>query len=301
MCELKFGIYDYEGVIAIASPQKGGKMKALGFISSIILVGAALVSSVSQAQTCTDPLRNQEVCQSMRHMKSQILGLGAQRDLMQINYPLLKELATEINYVSTNVKDKVRIDDPSHIGGLIAISGMSEELIRQSSANSTESLMVANRIQTQCASCHAKENPASGYNWGKIFKNDWPQFYTKCNEFDRNPYRCKSMHGMFSAYSNFFTASQLGRENFELARLNALEIARIAGDLKEKGIFHEGGLALITEVNQKALSVAKLAEQKDPETFPKALAITESCMQCHSDRNNYMNVNLKVSPFAKVK
>lgn len=274
-------------------------MKTIFLLATAIL--STMVSLSSVAQTCSDPLRNHEVCQSMRHMKSQILGLGAQRDLMQINYPLLKEIAEEIKFVTTNVKDKVQLDDPSHIGGLVALQGMSEELIRQANAKSTEALMVANRIQTQCASCHAKENPASGYNWGKIFKNDWPQFYTKCNEFDRNPYRCKSMHGMFSAYSNFFTATQMGRENFLLAKLNALEIARIASDLKEKGIFHEGGLALITEVNQKAVEVAKLANNNDPETFTKAIAITESCMQCHADRNNYMNVNIKTSPFKVIK
>ncbi len=259
----------------------------MGFIK-ILMVALLSSAVVAKADICNDPLRQSDLCHEMRHMRSQILGLGAQRDLMQINYPLMAKISSEIQGVTGRVLEKLKVEDPNHVGGIIGIQFLATEMATTAAENNSDTFITANKIQAQCMNCHNKENPSSGKKWNEVFKKDWSQFYNTCNEFDRNPYRCKSMYGMLSAYSSLFTASQLGREDFDLVKLNAKEISRIAQDLKVKQMFH-GSEIIMARVEAEAGAVAELAEQKDATAFQRAVGITQACMQCHADRANVSN------------
>lgn len=263
-------------------------------IIGMILIGMGLNA---KAEICSDPLRNQDTCREMRHLRSQVLELGAQRDLMQVNYPYLNKIGIEIEGITERVIEKMKVEDPTHVGGLLGIQTLTTQMNKASSAGNAESFALANKIQTQCATCHSKDNVTNtGRSWSSIFKNDWSSFYKNCNEYDRNPYRCKSMYGMLSAYSSFFTAFQLGREDYEFTKMGAKEIVRIASDLKAKQMFH-GTEAIISKVESDASEVATLAENKDPSVFTKAVAITQTCMQCHADRLNMHSNLVSLKPF----
>lgn len=264
-------------------------------ILKLILI-SSLMGSLAHASVCGDPLRQKEVCLEMKHLRSQILVLGAQRDLLQVNYPYLQNIGIELQGISTRVKSRIFNSDPEHATELVGLGRMANHLIEASANGRPDALVISNNIQKQCATCHAKENPVSDIKWDDIFKNDWSVFYAKCNQADRNPYTCKSMHGMLSSISTFFTASQLGLENYEATKLGAKEIERLSQDLTQKQFLHGGEVAL-SLIEMKAREVAELADQKNPEAFSKAVAITQVCMQCHADRPQPLNTKISFNKF----
>lgn len=257
----------------------------LTFLKSLILsMVALLVSPLAMADSCSDPSRQQDVCREMKHLRSQILVLGAERDLMQINYNLLDQVGQEIVSGAGRALNNISLSDENHAGGLIGVQAIAMDLREQAKNKSGEALITANKIQQQCATCHSSAQSTSGHSWDDIFKSDWSVFYKKCNSPERNPYRCKSMHGMFSYYSGFFTAQQLGIKNYELTELEAKRITSIAADLRANNLVH-GLEDLIGKTAIDAAEVAQLAAQKNPEAFDRALALTQTCMKCHADRS----------------
>lgn len=248
-----------------------------------LIIISVFIGSLAHAGVCGDPLRQKEVCMEMKYLGSQLLVLGAQRDLLQVNYPYLQQVGLEIQGISLRVKNAANASDPNHAAGLLGVETLSNDLVNLAANKKVEAFVIANNIQKQCASCHSKENPASDIKWDDIFKNDWSAFYTKCNQEDRNPYTCKSMYGMLSSVSTFFTASQLGLENYEATKQGALEIERLSQDLIQKQFLH-GGEEILTSIELKAKELVELAEQKNPEAFTKTLALNQVCMQCHADR-----------------
>ncbi len=92
------------------------------------------------------------------------------------------------------------------------------------------------------------------------------------------------MNGMMTAYASVFSATQLGRQNFASLKQSALELGRIATDLKEKKMFH-GAESMMDEVQSRAAEVVELANQEKVEAFEKGQLMTQSCMQCHGNMN----------------
>ncbi|MEY4615189.1 MAG: hypothetical protein RJB66_149 [Pseudomonadota bacterium] len=240
-------------------------------------------SSFALADTCDDPSRMPAVCREMRHLRSQILLLGAQRDTLQINYDLLKVVAEEMKAGSSRAIGHLK-GDSTHGIGLVGVQALAFDLIDEATQKKGDAFVTANKIQQQCNNCHNNASPTSGHRWDDIFKSDWSVIYKKCNSPERNPLLCKNMHAMFSYYSGFFTAYQLGVQNFELTERSAIEIAKIAITLKENNLLHGLGETM-DSVATEAKEVAQLAKNKDPDTFTRALAITQSCMRCHADRD----------------
>lgn len=264
-------------------PKSGGIMSSIFSVSLVFVMSSLIFINGALADTCDDPARQPLVCREMRHLRSQLLVLGAQRDTMQINFELLGLVGAEIKAGTNRALGHLGSGDPSHSVGLIGVQAIANDLIEQSSKADGEALLTANRIQQQCSTCHTPTAPTSGYRWDEIFKSDWSAFYNKCNSVDRNPYRCKSMHAMFSYYSGFFTAYQLGIKNYELTEKLAQQIARVAKDLKNNHLIH-GLENLLSGVETDALEVAQLAADKNPEAFDRSMAITQTCMKCHADR-----------------
>ncbi len=252
------------------------------FIGIAILITFGAVPSVF-ADSCSDPTRQQDVCREMKHLRSQVLVLGAQRDLMQINFDLLGKIGEEVQAGSRRALSRLTVTDESHSAGLIGVQAIALDLVEQAKEKNGDALATANRIQQQCNTCHNSAAPTSGHKWEDIFKNDWSVYYSKCNQSDRNPYRCKSMHAMFSYYSGFFTAYPLGIKNYELTGMLAHEIAQVAEQLQKNNLVH-GVDDLMTKVSQDAKEIEVLAAEKNPETFDRAMALTQTCMQCHADR-----------------
>jgi hypothetical protein len=62
-----------------------------------LIFSAIFLGSIAASALCNDPVGDQKACKEMRHLRSQVFTLGEQRDLMQINYPLLGEVGKEIN------------------------------------------------------------------------------------------------------------------------------------------------------------------------------------------------------------
>lgn len=266
--------------------------------NGLLILISILFGLTAQANMCNDPLRQQDVCLNMRHLRSQILALGAQRDLMQVNYVFLAALGDEMDQVANSVKERIQLENPDHLIGLVTVQVLAQQMKAQALNKSFDALASANKIQNQCMTCHANDKPDSGYKWDDVFKSDWSAFYKKCNATDRNPYLCKSMHGMLSAYSNIFTSMQASRQNYNLILNSAREIERISGDLISKNIFHQGGESIIKSVNDRARETAELAEKEDPESMTRGFSITEACMQCHADRDRFVRTEIVINPFS---
>ncbi|MEY4617726.1 MAG: hypothetical protein RJB66_2686 [Pseudomonadota bacterium] len=244
------------------------------------LFTAILFFNTANASLCSDPLTG-ELCYNMRYLRSQVMALGEQRELMQVNYPYMGSIAGEINAITQNLAES-KLLGTDHQEGIMAVMSQAQTLSQYANNQDPMTLTVANTIQKKCATCHSQTAATSGIGWDQIFKNDWDVISKNCNKEGRTPYLCKSMNGMMSAYSGIFAASQLGRQNFATLRMSAMEIARIAADLKEKKMMH-GSDIMVGEVHLRAEETVQLASQERPEAFEKGLLITQSCMQCHGN------------------
>lgn len=217
----------------------------------------------------------------MRYLRSQVMALGEQRELMQVNYPYLGVIAQEINDITTYLAQGHLIGS-DHQPGIMAIQAQVQTLTRQANSQDPMALSTANTIQKKCATCHAQASATSGVGWDQIFKNDWETIARNCNKEGRTPYLCRSMNGMMSAYAGIYSAANLGRQNYAALKQSAMEIARIAADLREKKMMH-GSDEMVGEVHLRAEEVIQLATQQKPEAFEKGMFITQSCMQCHGN------------------
>jgi hypothetical protein len=220
------------------------------------------------------------VCLKMRHLRASVNALDAQRELMQITPNYLVSLGV----VLLNTAQKVRADYgfgiPEHLMGLSGIEKLSRDLTAQAAANNVEMLKTANLIRNQCASCHATSNHVGGVDWDNIFDYDWNAIAAHCNSSEANPYLCKSMNGMLSAYGYLITGYQAGLPDFAMTRQAAEEIARILVDLKAKGFNHLPE-ELRAQAEAEAREVSAMAADKNPDVFLRATQITNACQKCH--------------------
>jgi cytochrome c553 len=251
----------------------------LNFIS---LLGVLLSSSGLMASQCDNPLMKDELCFKMRHLRSQVMALGAQRELMQVNYPYLTILGKEVLFLANSIPP-ASVTELGHPEGLDGLKIGSQSLIDLASQQDPLALAAANTLQKKCASCHNQTGPSGGHSWDKIFKHDWEQVTKNCAREGRVPYLCKSMNGLLSAFATVLTGPNADRKDFEGLRLSALEISRIAGDLKAKNMLH-GSEESMNAVEAKANLTAQQASESNDQAFETAREITTGCMECHASR-----------------
>jgi len=253
-------------------------MKRLILVCLISLAGFA---NSAMGSLCSDPLKG-ELCYNMHYLRSQVMALGAQRELMQVNYPYMNSIAQEITDITRYLSDG-RLIGAEHRAGIEVVMNHAQTLALQAKNQDPAAMSAASMIQKKCATCHSSSASApGGIGWSDIFANDWDNITKNCSKEGRNPYLCRSMNGMMSAYSGIFEGSQLGRKNFKAVELSAAEVARIAGDLRDKRMVH-GSDVMFGEVFLKAKEVEQLALESRPEAFEKGVLITSSCMQCHGN------------------
>lgn len=248
----------------------------------LVIAGMTLVASnaFAEAGLCSDPLRQQDVCYRMKHLRSQINMLDAQRDLMQLNYPYLNAVGGDMKSLVGDILTRIRGMGEQHIRGLKEIERMAGTLETKAAGKDPDSLVLANQIRSKCLSCHASGSPSSGYDWKDISRNNWDDITKKCNAAFRNPYRCKNMYGMLTNYGYFLTALDADGENYEMAKMAAKEIVKVSKDLRNRGMVHAGE-APLKDVQSKAAAVERMAHAKDPQTFFEGAGIAQGCVACH--------------------
>jgi hypothetical protein len=248
----------------------------LKLLSLLWVFGTAL-SSTALAGICDDPLRHQETCYKMKSLASQIEILDAQRDLMQVNFPLLQSIGGEVQTVVKAVRE---VNPGPHMNALASVDWVANQLASEAERGDVKALSSANKLKNHCLACHSPTNPISGIRWQEISAHSWDSIVADCHSRAANPYLCKSMHGMRSVLRYYMDGYNSGVQTFVMMKETAREIKRIATDLIEKGFFH-GSTDDLEKVKISAEELLAMANAQDPMTFPKASGMSESCLKCH--------------------
>ena len=284
---------------------RGGIMKSIQMFIMIIVLHLG-VQNVFAFGVCDDPLRDSEVCRKMHHLRSQVNLLEAQRDLMQVNYGLTNVLARDMYDLTSDLL--LNNNQTGKLSNLEFVRIALAPVIEYSSASDNRALSAANQIHRQCTACHSQGNPQSGVPWSQIAQMTWGGILMKCNEEQivfhdratqgqttgpvetlpksygevRNPYRCKSMHGMFSNLEYFMTGYNINRVNYEMTYMAAGEIARIASDLEAHRMVHENDNDLLGNIYAMATELQLAAQNRDPSTGQRGNNLSSNCLRCHS-------------------
>jgi hypothetical protein len=250
----------------------------------LLLVGLMIFGGTTQAAAsmCTSSDKP-EVCYNMRHLRASINALDAQRELMQVNPGYLAALGLALRDTAVYIRSIIGPGIPEHHMGLSGVERLGGELATQAATMNTDMLKTANVIRNQCATCHGPANPNGGVDWDRVFNYDWQQITEHCNTAERNPYLCRSMNGMLSAYGYLLTGHDAKKRDFTMTRQAADEIARILVDLRTKGFNHMPE-ELRSQAEADARVIAQMAMEKNPEVFERATRMTNACQECHERR-----------------
>lgn len=251
----------------------------------LFLCAFSLVSTVSHAGTCDDPLRSSQTCYEMQNLRSHILMLEAQRDLMQVNYPYINVISNSLANRTDEMLRTLPSDFKDHEASLKGLVIEAQTISKMAEQRDSNVFQRTNTIRSQCMSCHNTNSASSGYRWTDIFKTDWSKIVARCNSAGRNPYMCKQMHGMITNYAYINSAFFSQKSDNEVLSQSAAEIARIAKDLLDNNFQHVSQ-NFFTEVQVRAKAAAQAARKSDPSALEKAQAITQSCLECHGSTSN---------------
>lgn len=233
---------------------------------------------------CDDPTRNTVICEEMSHLQAQIFVLDAQRELMQVNPAYTKAVGQTLTATARSVLRHMGPGLPEHRQALSSVASGGENLSALAEQRDPQMLVQANLLRVNCATCHQSRlngNPS----WKDLFGNDWTKIAATCATGGKNPYLCKSMYGMLSAYGYLYSGFRTNVQSLEMTAEAADEIIRILEDLKQKNFNH-----LPEELRQEALQAARetsqLARANNTAAFEKGYGIMNACTKCHDERNN---------------
>lgn len=269
-------------ITLLTSKQKTRGVNMRASLLSLLFLMIGLFSNFVFANIkCNDPLRDSYVCYHMHNLRSQVHLLGAQRDLMRVDYTFLSSVADDMKAVVLRVQEK---STGNHMSGLTQVADLADQLKRESTTQQSQSLATANAIQKACMNCHT--SGGNGHSWEEISKNDWDTITKKCNDVTpgRIPYLCKHMYGMFKIIDYFYTAVSLDVLNFSTVVKTSGELKRIATDLHQKRMVHfpgDNNNNFFEEVIQTADDLIASAQKEDPTTIAKMQNATHGCMKCH--------------------
>ncbi len=258
------------------------KIKMFSSILLSTLASAVMSLSVQAASLCTDAFHQPEVCERMRYLKASLNVLDGQREMMQVNYPYLSAISTSM---IDNVTGIMNVIDLSQEGHLIALKGLKANLTdvqTLSQASSVDAISKANLLRSSCVTCHAADRPTSGVKWGDVFYYDWEKVASGCNKSGANPFVCRSMNGLLTAYSHILTQMQAQVQDFAVVKQDGVEILRIFADMKKANAFHMKP-DLVDAAVADAQELVKLADAQDPEVYTKAYDMSKACSHCHVD------------------
>jgi hypothetical protein len=236
-----------------------------------------LMASSAQAGLCDDPIRDQATCLRMKHLKSSINLLDAQRDLLQVNYPFLASIADDMKSVANEI---LKDSQNGHLAAIENISSLASRMGQEARVGNTHALVSSNQFKSQCMTCHSNATPSSGYKWEEISGMGWDDIVKKCNQPDHLPYVCKNMHGMASSYNYFMTAWDSKVRSFESTEKVADEIIRVSNDLLAKGMTHNAP-GTLESLQKEAMEIKRMSVARDPGAFERSRLMVQSCSSCH--------------------
>ena len=248
-------------------------MSILGILFSAHAFGAAV---------CDDPTRNTAICEKMYHLRSQIFALDAQRELMQVNPDYMKAIGRSLSVTAKDILRRIGPGLPEHHQALSGVVRSGENLSDLAAKADPQMLVQANTIRMNCATCH-NSRLSGNPSWEDVFGNDWAKISVQCVMEGKNPYLCKSMNGMLSAYGYLYTGFRTDIQDFTMTAEAADEIVRILEDLKRKNFYH-----LPEELRSAALQLARetssLARARNTAAFEKGYSIMNTCTKCHDEK-----------------
>ncbi len=254
------------------------KIAAQIILASILFTGFSAVAG----SICDDPLASNMVCKEMKNMRSHILVLEAQRDLVQFNLPFVETVSASLAHTAETLSEKLPSDLISHRPALLAIARQAKQASRMAEGNNPDALMISNTLRMNCTTCHASDIELGEGKLGNVFKSDWNAITARCNQLGSNPYLCKQMYGMISNYGYIVSAYIAGIQDFKMTAEISSEMSRIAKDLKTKNFVHSRS-ELLQIVSNTADEATMLAKNQDPAAFEKAYSVIETCNKCHSE------------------
>jgi len=274
-------------VVITVSKKQGGVMKN---ILTIIFVLIGFSSIALASGVCEDSSRK-DICLKMRHMRASINALDAQRELMQVNPSYFEAMGAVLIMTVNKVQKEYGLGIPEHFMGLSGVEKLSIQLTKEASDRNVDMLKTANLIRNECATCHSTTNTNGSIDWDKIFNYDWNAIAEHCNNSDHNPYLCRSMNGMLSAYGYILTAQEANLPNFAMTQQTADEVVRILVDLKVKKFNHLPE-DLRNQAESAAREVSQMAAELNPNVFERATHMTAACQQCHAQTRRGPEFNL---------
>lgn len=245
----------------------------------MLLIGLVSLTAFSNERVLNS--NEQDVILRMRTLRAQINLFDAQKELMQINFPYLAAVGTSLNSNANEILKILGPGLPEHQMGISGAAQLGSEIAELASKEDVLALNKANLVRNNCATCHASENPPGGVNWDQLFQYDWSSIVVGCNSADKNPYLCRSMNGLLSAYGYLLASKEAHIEDFEMTGQVANELVRILVDIKTKNFNH-----LPEDIRSKAekdsRELASLAQDRNPSVFEKAPGVIKACQECHS-------------------
>lgn len=267
----------------------------------VLAVGFALgFSGQAKASICGNPMGDPKICGQMSNLRSHIMVLEAQRDLLQLNYGLLQTVGASLSNAADETVASLPPEFAAHADVFAKLSRQAKDVAKYAEVGDARALTVANTLRTNCATCHTQTGGASGKKWDEIFKSDWNKITEKCNTPGRNPFACKQMHGLISNYSYILNSYLLNQTNFEMLGALSDEMVRIANLLIENRVVH-GKVQAIEDVAQKSALASEFSKNKNQDALKKAYEIVDSCMNCHSSTpGNPLSSKIQFNYFSKL-
>ncbi len=230
--------------------------------------------------TCEQPGRLPPLCYQMKSLRSHLLVLEGQRELMQLNYPLLQALGDGMDQVVHKIIVSRYYNE--HLQQIEEVGKLARTLATQAANRSPQALKTVSEMRARCQGCHASSATPDPLNWEHIIQGDWNKIIVHCNAPGRNPYVCRHMNAMVVGFEYFSAIAPAGTFDFPAAEHNAMELSRIAKHLQELGgEIHPNGQQALEKVAAQAEELAVLARQEDPTLFPASSTIKAACQGCH--------------------
>ncbi len=245
---------------------------------SVLSVSVFLTFAAHAEESCLKPGRNTALCFKMKTLRSQVNLLDAQRELMQVNFPYLSSVGSDIDQLAQKI---LTTSNPNaHLEALALVQQAASDLTGFADDRSIHAVQVANALKSNCLQCHGGEQPTSGIKWGDLSKQNWEQISLRCNTFGRNPWTCRQMHALNSGLTYFEASNLAGLRSFEAASAQLLEMSRITRELSQFEAVHGGNIPM-KELGEKLTALHTLAVERKSEVFSQVLQLAESCQRCH--------------------
>jgi hypothetical protein len=247
------------------------------------LMAASNSLKASAATICENPRTTAFICMSMHHLLSHALILETQKDLVQVNYPLLEAIGGSVERFSSSLLTQRLYS--VHLENIEGLRTVAQDLSSKAARENPNSFKTANLMKQNCLSCHSPNTSPGAPDSYEGISRLWGDERLRCNELGKNPYVCKHMHGLSDLFQIFDTSLFLSDLDFRLVELVSEEIARISSNLMVfKEDIHPGSKEIFKALHQESLELVELARKEDQMVILKSQDLRQRCQSCHEHR-----------------